>query len=340
MTGDFNNRVRQITLLLVLSGLTLLLFIKLYVFLPAFLGATTLYILGRDRHERMVKQKKWHPGAAAGLFMLFFLLCLGIPVYMAVDIISSRIGILLANQSQVADGLRTMAMQLERWTGQELLTDENITQIQKTITGLIPKFLNSTLNILANVAMMFFVVYYMFVNGPAMEKRLLSFIPLQSRNIHILAKETKSMVRANAIGIPLISIIQGITAILGYWIFGVKDYVLWGFMTGLFAFFPVVGTMIIWVPLVIYTYATGTTFNGTGLMLYSLIVTGNIDYFARITLLKKIGNVHPLITVLGVIAGLQLFGFWGFIFGPLLVTYLLLLLKIYGNEFGSVKQST
>ena len=49
--------------------------------------------------------------------------------------------------------------------------------------------------------------------------------------------------------------------------------------------------------------------------------------------MKKIGDVHPLITVLGVIVGLNLFGFIGLIFGPLLISYVLILVKIYVNEF-------
>jgi predicted PurR-regulated permease PerM len=80
-------------------------------------------------------------------------------------------------------------------------------------------------------------------------------------------------------------------------------------------------------------YAIGDTWNATGLLLYSAIVTGNVDYLARITLLKRIGNVHPVITILGVIIGLNLFGFIGLIFGPLLVSYIILLFKIYNNEF-------
>jgi predicted PurR-regulated permease PerM len=140
-------------------------------------------------------------------------------------------------------------------------------------------------------------------------------------------------VKANALGIPLISIIQGLTATLGYFIFGVKEWALWGFLTGVFAFFPIVGTMIVWVPLVIYTFVSGNSAMGIGLLLHSVIVTGNIDYVARITIMKKIGDVHPVITVLGVLVGLGLFGFIGLIFGPLLVSYIIVLFKIYMNEF-------
>jgi predicted PurR-regulated permease PerM len=94
--------------------------------------------------------------------------------------------------------------------------------------------------------------------------------------------------------------------------------------------------MVVWVPLVVYMYVSGETWNATGLLIYSLIVTGNIDYMARITIMKKMGNVHPVITVLGVLIGLGLFGFIGLIFGPLLVSYIVVLFRIYMNEFSVV----
>jgi predicted PurR-regulated permease PerM len=68
-------------------------------------------------------------------------------------------------------------------------------------------------------------------------------------------------------------------------------------------------------------------------LIYSLVVTGNVDYLARITLMKKIGDVHPLITIFGVIVGLKLFGFMGFIFGPLIFSYMIILVRIYSYEF-------
>jgi len=173
----------------------------------------------------------------------------------------------------------------------------------------------------------------MLYHGREMEKTLYRIIPLKDANTNMLAAETKKIVKSNALGIPLISIIQGLTATLGYFIFGVKEWALWGFLTGVFAFFPIVGTMIVWVPLVLYTFAMGNTTMGVGLLIYSVVITGNVDYVARITIMKRLGNVHPVLTVLGVIIGLGLFGFIGLVFGPLLVNYIILLFKIYMNEF-------
>jgi len=258
-----------------------------------------------------------------------------LPVYLAVRLLSVKINLLFNNPQGIQQVLQTFSEKVKEWTGRELLTDENIRQLQKGVTGFIPALLNSTASILANLLMLLFLSFFMFTNGKELEKALHHFIPLRDDNIGKLAAETKNMVRANAIGIPLISIIQGLVAMLGYWIFGIKDYVLWGFITGIFAFFPIVGTMIVWVPLVVSVFASGHNGQGIGLTIYSLVVTGNIDYLARISLLKRIGDVHPVITVLGVIVGLSLFGFWGFIFGPLLISYFLLLYTIYSAEFGS-----
>lgn len=329
----FNNRLRQILLMLLILALALLLIAELYVFLPGFLGAVTLYILTHDSFRSLIHKRKWRKGPTAILFMLAMLLLIVIPVMVIIQILSPKINLVFNNSQEVILGLQTLAGEIHDMTGLELLNEKSIATLQEKIGSFIPAFLNSTANILGNMALMFFIYYYMLISGEAMEKTIHRNIPLKEENIRALAHETKSMVRANAIGIPVISMVQGTFALIGYLIFGVKDYLLWGFMTGLFAFFPIVGTMIIWVPVTIYLYSLGQTWQATGLLLYSLLVMGNMDTVARLTFMRKMSNIHPVITLLGVIAGLNLFGFWGFIFGPLLVSYLIILLKIYVNEF-------
>ncbi len=333
----FNYRIRQLILLLVIVLLSAVIFHELYAFVPGFLGAVTLYVLGRDRYRYFTETKGWNKNATASLFLLAFLICIGLPIYLAIHLLSSKITLLLNNTDSIMKVLETVSNWIIEKTGNDLLSTENIGQIQKQLANLIPALLNNTASVLGNLIMLLFLSFFMFTSWSKMEKALESIIPLKVKNIDTLAAETKSMVKANAIGIPLISIIQGLCAMLGYWIFGVGDIVLWGFLTGLFAFFPILGTMVIWVPMVIYLFSTGNTGAGIGLLLYSGIITGNIDYLARISLLKRIGDVHPLVTVLGLIVGLKLFGFFGFIFGPLLISYLLLLIKIYKSEFGNLQ---
>lgn len=329
----FNDKIKQVLILVLLILMVYLTIKELYLFLPGLLGALTLYMLSRASYFQLVYNRKWKKGRAAGLFMLYYLLLLGIPVFLSITLISPKINAFLENPTAMLNAAKQSVMKIQENIGFTFLTEQSLSTSLTKLTNFIPTILNSTVNLIANLATMLFMLYYMLYHGREIEKFLTRIIPLKNENINLLASETKKMVKANAMGIPLISLIQGLTAMLGYFIFGVDEFLLWGFITGIFAFFPVVGTMIVWVPLVLYTFAIGETWNGTGLLIYSVLVTGNVDYLARMTLLKRLGNVHPVITILGVIVGLGLFGFIGLIFGPLLISYIIVLFKIYMNEF-------
>lgn len=330
---QFNNRIRQVVLLMIIAFLGFLIIKELYVFLPGLMGALTFYILGRERYFRLTEKRGWKPGLTALLIILGFLLIIAAPIYYTVVLITPRINNVFSHADEFMTGLKALSDQVRLITGQELFTVKNLESLQANLAGYIPTFLNSSAMILSNLMVMFFVLYFMFTGGRAMEATIRNFIPLHQESVQALAHETRHMVKANAVGIPLISLIQGLTAYIGYLIFGIDDAAMWGFLTGVFAFFPIVGTMMIWVPLVIFLFSKGMNVPGTGLLIYSLLVTGNVDYLARVTLMKKIGDVHPLITIFGVIVGLQLFGFMGFIFGPLVFSYAIILVKIYAHEF-------
>ncbi|HMU46043.1 MAG TPA: AI-2E family transporter [Chitinophagaceae bacterium] len=330
---QFNDRIKQILLLLLIILLICLSIIELRLFLPGLLGAITLYILSRAHYFQLVYNKKWKKGIAAGMYIICYLFLLGIPITMAVTLISPKVNTVLNDPSAVVTSIKQAVAEIQAQAGFNLFSQESLSRSLDKAIEFIPSLVNSTAQLVTNLIVMLFFLYYMLYHGSEMEKTLFKLIPLRNENTSLLAAETRRMVRANAIGIPLISIIQGFTAAFGYFIFGVNDFALWGFLTGLFAFFPIVGTMIVWVPLVLYMYATGETWNATGLLIYSALITGNVDYVARITIMRRIGDVHPVITVLGVIIGLGLFGFIGLIFGPLLVNYIIVLSKIYMNEF-------
>jgi len=329
----FNNQIKQILILSLLIALILLAIRELHIFLPGLLGALTLYILSRGSYFQMIYHRKWRKGWSAGLFLLGYMLLLVLVFYLTAILLGPKINRFLNAPVEIMNQVNVAIADVQRKTGITFFSENSLSDILNRFSAYIPKLLNDTSNLILNLAIMLFILYYMLVHGKEMENYLNQILPLKQSNIDVLASETKRIVKASALGIPLISIIQGLTATLGYYIFGVDEFLLWGFITGVFAFFPVVGTMLIWVPLVIYIYASGDTWNATGLFFYSLIVTGNVDYLSRITLLKKMGHVHPVVTVIGVLIGLSLFGFIGLIFGPLLVNYIILLFRIYMNEF-------
>ncbi len=329
----FSKRIIQVLVLLLIILIAVLLIGQLYIIIPGLLGAVTLYILSRGYYFKLIFKKKWKKGWTAMMFILFYLVIISLPIYLSVNLVSPKINQIVQNQAQIVAKMQKVAETISVKTGIKVLSPDNIKTVTQKISGMVPKLLSGTATTLANLFMMFFLLYFLLVGGRDMEKNLHNIIPLKPHNVDILAGETKMMIKANALGIPIICVVQGIFASFGYWIFGMDDWGLWGFVTGVFAFFPLVGTMIIWVPIMLYLFSQGLTWPAVGLGIYSLVVTGNVDYVARISFMKKIGDVHPIITVLGVIVGLNLFGFIGLIFGPLLISYFMILVKIYVNEF-------
>jgi predicted PurR-regulated permease PerM len=313
----------------------ILLLKHLFIFLPGILGAITLHILSRESYLRLTDEKKWSKGWTALLYIIGYCILICLPIYIAVVLISPKLISLINDPVEIMVAVKSFSARIEQATGVEFFSAENIKNTTRALANKTPVFLSSTANIVSNLLIMFFVFYYMLIYSKKIESLLEDLIPLKHTNLAILSTETKVMIKSNAIGIPLLAIIQGLTGASGYWIFGVKEFVLWGFITAVCSIIPIVGTGLVWVPLTIYLFAINHTWQGFGLLAFSLIILTNVDYVARITVLRKIGNVHPMITIFGVIAGLSMFGFFGLIFGPLLISYFILLIKIYRNEFNA-----
>lgn len=332
-----NNLLKQIGLITIIVLLILLIIKNLSYFITGALGAVTLYILTRNLYFRLTEEKNWKPWIASSFIILVLLLSLAIPLWVIIEILIPQIDSLIKNTPLIIEKfnqLKDFMASKPVLRNINMSTDGMMQVLQRTVSYL-PNIFNSLASVLANIATAFFILYFMHVGAKNMERRLMVMLPFSDENKNVIWEETQMMVRSNAIGIPVLAICQGLVACLGYWIFGVDKFFLWGMLTGVASVIPVVGTMVVWVPICIIQFAEGNMASGIGLTLYSFIVVGGIDNVLRFTILKKIGDVHPIITVFGVILGLKLFGMMGLIFGPLLLSYIIVLTKVYRTEFGN-----
>ena len=115
--------------------------------------------------------------------------------------------------------------------------------------------------------------------------------------------------------------------------------ILWGLLTCVATVIPVVGTSVIWIPLAFYMALAGRWLDAIGLVAYGVIVVAQLDNFIRFLLQKRLANIHPLITIFGVIVGLSIFGFMGIIFGPLLRSLFILFVNIFKKEYLDTKNN-
>ncbi|MCC7232156.1 MAG: AI-2E family transporter [Bacteroidia bacterium] len=310
-----------------------LLIYTMWMFIDAFLGAVILYVLFRPTMHRLINTRNWGRGWASLLVILLSFILVLIPILFMSYMIIPKISMLFSQGSVTMNVITQADQKIFELTGYKLLTEKNILQLQESAAGFVTNFLGESMILLTDIALLYLVLYFLLKNTGRIEAFLNKNLPVTEERLGFFAKELESQTFSNALAAPLLALVQAIFAAVGYWLFGVPDPVFWGVMTGFFSFLPVVGSTLIWLPAAIYQLSAGFTWQGIGILLYGLLVISMVDNVFRFVFQKRFANVHPLVTVIGVISGLQLFGVPGIIFGPLLISYFILLLKIFKEEY-------
>ncbi|MCC6186873.1 MAG: AI-2E family transporter [Chitinophagaceae bacterium] len=327
------NKIRQILFLTTLLSFAVLLFWQTAFLISAFLGAVALYMVLRLPMYKLVYEKKWKKWAAATLLMSISFVVIVLPFawigYILVDKISPYF-----NQPQIIIAtFEKIQNYINQKIGRDLISQINISKFTEHISDFVTPLISSIANASLNIVFAYFLLWFLLTKSSEVEIWLKKNLPFLPENRSKVLAEVKESVMSNAVGLPIMGAIQGLLAMLGYWIFGVENPVLWGIVTGICSFIPFVGTMAAWIPIAILSFANGDINNGLGVTFWGLIVIGMSDNIFRLLIQKKLGDIHPLITVFGVVVGLNLFGFLGLIFGPLLISLFLLLVRIYLSEF-------
>ena len=328
-------KIKQIFLLLVIIVLIGLICTNLSMFIPSVLGAITLYIITRKYNLYLQEVKEWKPWLASTVLILATLFILILPIYFIGDLLIEKLGNASAYMQKFNVFVDKIHDFVYQKTGFDILSKDNLDELKKNVGKLSTNALSGTFNTLTVVMSMYFILYFMLEKPRLFERLIKTSAPLKKANVNLLGEKIQKMVIANAIGIPVVAIGQGLVALIGYLIFGAPSAVLLFALTCVASMLPIVGAAIVYVPVCIFMIAEGNIGPGLGLAAYCLILVGLTDNLLRFTLLKRLENIHPLNTVFGIIMGMNLFGFMGLIFGPILISITVLLIQVYRDEFSS-----
>ena len=331
-----SNVIKQIALIILICVFVGLICWNLAMFVPSVLGAITLYVVCRKFNFYLIEEKKWKPWLSATVMMLASLIVLILPIYFTIDLLVAKLGNAQAYMDKFNMFLEKIHQYIYSQTGFNILSKENIAKVTNFAGTFSTKALSTTFNTFTVVVSLYFILYFMFVNARLFERVVTRVIPFKRANIKMLGEKFRKLVLANAIGIPVVALGQGLVALIGYFIFGAPSPVLLFALTGIASMLPVVGAAVVYVPVCIFMIAEGQTGLGVGLLIYCLVVVGLTDNLLRFTLLKKLEDIHPIITVFGIIMGMNIFGFMGLIFGPILMSLTVLLIQVYRDEFSEV----
>ena len=321
------------SLIAIIIVLGIVLFQQITPFLGGLLGALTIYILFRKQMIRLTTNRKMKRSTAALLItteaVFFFLIPISLVVWMLVDKLQN---LNLDPQSIIAP-IEEIAGIIKSKTGYDVLGSDTTSFIVSALPRIGQAVMGGISSFVVNLFVLVFVLYFMLIGGIKMEAYVNAILPFNATNTEHVIHEINMIVRSNAIGIPLLAVIQGGVAMIGYFIFGAPNALLLGFLTCFATVIPMVGTGLIWFPVAVYMALTGDWPNAIGLAAYGGIIVSQLDNLIRFILQKKMADTHPLITIFGVVIGLSLFGFMGVIFGPLLLSLFFLFVDMFKREY-------
>ncbi len=339
MSNIYSQR-QQWTLLIVsiiIVGLFILYGIHQYT--SAFLGSAILYMVFRPLFNYLVHKKHMNKMLTTILILVISLMVIVLPFLFLSVMLANKIAFYSNNLDEIAHFVN----KVEQITGIQL-QDKSTVQTLMTQGGslaaeLFPSLLSGTLDMIVIIALMYFTLFYMFLNQKGFVNGLHKYIPFDTQTLDELGTELQNIVNANVVGQGVISLIQGSLTGLGLYIFGFGDVIFWSTISFFLSFIPVLGTPLVWGPAAIIAIANGDTGQGVGLLLYGSILVINIDNLLRIFLTKRMGDIHPVVTLTGVILGVPIFGILGLVIGPLLIEYFIVLIRVFErrNHFRMVE---
>lgn len=332
------NTPLQFWTFVLLSSFAAFLIYELRDYANALLGTIIFYVLFKPVMRRWYVVKGYNKYLVASLIVFIILSIMVIPCVMIGAFFVPKLSLFLSDSSFLIQSFYELEGEIVKLTGYKIVTPENLTNLRSYLAEWANVLVGETLNLLANLLLMFFMVYFALINIGKLEDYLEEFLPFKPETLQRFAVELRTMTYTNVIIAPLLALLQGFCSFLAYWYLGLDQPLFWGIMTAVFSFFPVVGSAIIWIPAAIYLYTSGMHWQSYAMIVYGIAIIGVSDNLFRFIFARKIGDVHPMITILGILLGVNLFGIAGFIFGPLLLSYFFLMLDIYKQTYLNEQQ--
>jgi len=193
--------------------------------------------------------------------------------------------------------------------------------------------------LLINFFIMIFIMFYLFKDGAHMIKFIERISPLKKPHNQKILNQINDVSHAVIYGYIIVALVQGTLGAIGFVVLGVSAPLLLGILMAFFALIPFVGTPIVWLPVALFQILNGYTqhnnvlvIKGIILIIYGFFIISTIDNILKPKIIGDKAKIHPILVLLGVLGGLNIFGFIGIIVGPVVLAILLAFIRIYQRE--------
>ncbi len=334
---------------LILAGVGWVAFLIFQPFLTAILAAAILAALFQGPYKTLLAGTRGHKGWSAFLTLLLIVAIIVAPLFIILSIAANEASGIFEKLSL---GTTSAQMLLERtleWTrhlpyaealfGHDAFSTQNVIDALKSwmgnFLGFVEILYQGIAHFVAWIFIMFFTLFYFLIDGRKALAYVMRLSPLRDEHEKLLIKKFVSISRATLRGTLIIGVVQGFLGGIAFAIAGVPSPVLWGLLMAIFSVVPAVGSALIWLPAGLILLAMGQVWQGVLILVVGGGVISTIDNLLRPKLVGRDTEMHPLMVFFASLGGIALFGFPGFIMGPIVISLFLALWEIYALEFKS-----
>lgn len=334
------NRLQNISfyILLAIVGLTVV-----FMYLPFFrviaLGGI-LAVLFYPLKTKIVKYVKSETTASL-ITLILAILIIAIPLYIVGQLVYNEIAGVYsqqASQGSVTTGLNTFISHLSpqlQTVAHNLLNNasQKISDFAGNAFASITGVISNIAGFIISVILTIFTLYYFLKDGNRFREFMEKVFPLSHSHEAVLVEKLESAVKGVVQGSFTVALLQGTVSTIGFFIFGVPNPLLWGVFTVIAALVPTVGTLLSLVPAVAYLFLSGHTGAAVGMTIWAFASIQGIDNFISPRVIGHKAHLHPLLTLLSILGGIAMFGYLGFLIGPILMAVFMALIDIYPGTF-------
>ena len=336
------NRFSYLAILIVAAGLGYLTYEILRPFISAIVWAIVLSIVFYPLYiviERAIKVK---PLASLACLFVIFLVLLGPFAYLSYILTQELMSLADYLQTAPQDPVESMlkhplvnkllykTLTVFHMTEQEFTNAvaSSISEVGKQSLGVIRSGLGNVVTTFANFIFMMLSIFFFLADGPELIEKMSTFMPFSKRQRERLMHQTRDIVVSTIYGGVTIALIQGSMGGIAFSLLGISSPVMWGVAMCISSFIPLVGTFVVWGPAVGYLIFQGFVWKAVILVIIGVAGISSVDSFLRPLIIKGRIKLPTLAIFFSILGGIKVFGFVGFIMGPLVLALFISILEI------------
>jgi predicted PurR-regulated permease PerM len=198
--------------------------------------------------------------------------------------------------------------------------------------------LGNALTLFFQFLLMLLIVFFMLKDGKKMLQVVKYMCPLHEDQEDAILLNLRSVSKSVLVGGLLVAALQGLAGGIGLALVGIPA-LFWGTVMGFASLVPVVGTGLVWMPACLYLLLMGQWQSSLFLFVWSAVGVASIDSFLRPYFMRGSAGMSTFFIFMSIMGGIKVFGMAGVLYGPLILGFTMVMLRLYGEEFSEVLSS-